>query len=182
MVVACITNIYLFAYLWSHCIYIFVEGEREKERERYGQRHSWINQDMKRLTCWMSRPLQLLKLELKLQHQRQETGDGGSLLGHGANCIAQTFQPPEMDHLCGWRGCLRLRRSGLIVHKPFLLFLTTVVVISHCQFPSHQNDHSQTMLFKKEAMWILAMSKALSVANNHRPIVRVIRIPSGCWT
>jgi hypothetical protein len=52
----------------------------------------------------MSRPLQLLKLELKLQHQRQETGDSGSLLGHGANCVAQTFQPPEMDQLCGWRG------------------------------------------------------------------------------
>ena len=98
-----ITNIYLFAYLWSHCIstiYIF----SYTERERYGQRNSWKNQGMQHLTCWMSRPLQLLKPELKLQHQRQETGDSGSLLGHGANCVAQTFQPPEMDQLCGWRG------------------------------------------------------------------------------
>ncbi|CAL1173292.1 unnamed protein product, partial [Cladocopium goreaui] len=33
-------------------------------------------------------PLRLLQPELKLQHQRQETGDGGSLLGHGADRTA----------------------------------------------------------------------------------------------
>lgn len=75
----------------------------------------------------MSRPLQLLKLELKLQHQRQETGDSGSLLGHGANCAAQTFQPPEMDQLCGWRGpwAAILQQSSIKLQWKFHKYVST---------------------------------------------------------
>ena len=74
----------------------------------------------------MSRP-QLLKLELKLQHQRQETGDSGSLLGHGANCVAQTFQPPEMDQLCGWRGpwAAILQQSSIKLQWKFHKYVST---------------------------------------------------------
>ena len=48
----------------------------------------------------MSRPLQLLKRELKLQHQQQETGDGGSFAGSWCKWCCSFF-----FNLLKWINC-----------------------------------------------------------------------------
>ena len=51
----------------------------------------------------MSRPLQLLKRELKLQHQQQETGDGGSFAGSWCKLCCSSLL--KKFNLLKWINC-----------------------------------------------------------------------------